>query len=492
MDEYERQEKMDKQTQKKNRILTVILIAAVPVLAIIALLLSRGTATLSAPGQAIRDLLSDDGRMITGDEAPAFVLCRLGKERNIGAIPVPAEGETVYTVTGKLPDGTESVNVLHLYPDGFYMESSTCNNQNCVHQGVVNLENRDSRVLRNCVICLPNQLTAELYTADEIKTMTGQTQMSLKRYQATYTDLFDTVTVVTGYAASEQEFQNVTGAFYNEMLKYHQLYDVYHGYDGITNLKTVNDRAGETVRVGPEIIALLQLAEEAAEFSEGRIDVTLGSMLNIWHNERNTGLNTPEQARLPEKTALEEAMKHTGITLLEIDGEAGTVRLTDPEAKLDVGALAKGFAVQQVCGKMPSGYMISVGGNVYATGPKPDGSLWNVGVQDPDGTGSEYLHIVGVSCGAVVTSGDYQRYYTVDGRKYHHIIDPETCMPGDKWRAVTVICPDSGIADALSTTLFLNDLQSGKELLRKYDAAAMWIGMDGQVFYSSGYNNYLQ
>ena len=492
MDEYERLNKMDKQTQKKNRILTLILIAAVPILAIAALLLSRGTPPAAAPGQAIPNLLTDDGWMITGDEASAFVLCRLGKDRNIGAVPVPTEGEIAYTVTGTLPDGTETVNVLHLYPDGFSMESSTCKNQNCVHQGVVTLENRDSRILRNCVICLPNQLTAELYTADEIRKMTGRTQTSPNRYQITYTDLFDTVTAVTGYAESEQEFQDITGAFYSEMLRYHQLYDIYHDYDGITNMKTVNDRAGETVRVGPEIIALLQLAEEAAEFSDGKTDVTLGSMLNIWHHERNAGMNAPEQAKLPDRKTLEEAMKHTGISLLEIDGESGTVRLTDPEAKLDVGALAKGFAVQQVCGKMPSGYMISVGGNVYATGPKPDGSLWNVGVQDPDGTGSEYLHIVGVSCGAVVTSGDYQRYYTVDGKKYHHIIDPETCMPGDQWRAVTVICPDSGIADALSTTLFLNDLQTGKELLLRYDAAAMWIGMDGQVFYSSGYRNYLQ
>lgn len=136
--------------------------------------------------------------------------------------------------------------------------------------------------------------------------------------------------------------------------------------------------------------------------------------------------------------------------------------------------------------------MISVGGNVYATGPKPDGSPWMVGVQDPDGNGSEYLHIVGISSGAVVTSGDYQRYYSVDGEKFHHIIDPETCMPGDKWRAVTVICPDSGIADALSTTLFLSDIQAGEELLQKYDAVAVWIGMDGQAVYSAGYETYLQ
>ena len=136
--------------------------------------------------------------------------------------------------------------------------------------------------------------------------------------------------------------------------------------------------------------------------------------------------------------------------------------------------------------------MVSVGGNVCVTGPKPEGALWTVGVQDPDGTGSDYLHIVCVSKGAVVTSGDYQRYYVADGKRLHHLIDPETRMPGDRWRSVTVICEDSGIADALSTTLFLNDIQAGEKLLQKYDAVAVWIGTDGQAVYSSGYECYMQ
>lgn len=483
---------MDERIQKKNRILTVILIAAVLILAAIAMLLSRSNFSGIVPGRDIRNLLSENGENISGNEAAAFVLCRMGENGEYGALPLPAEGEYTYSIHLPTDDGNETVNVLHLRPDGFAMESSTCKNQNCVNQGIVTLENRDSRILRNSVICLPNLVTAELYTAEEIKAMTGDAKITLNRYQVTYLDLFDTVTVVSGYAENEQEFQNAAGTFYSEMLRYHQLYDIYHDYDGITNLKTVNDRAGETVSVGPEIIGLLSLAKEAAGFSDGKTDATLGSMLNIWHVERTAGMNDPEHARLPEKSTLDEAMKHTGIGLLEIDEEAGTVRLTDPDAKLDVGALAKGYAVQKVCGKMPSGYMISVGGNVYATGPKPDGSPWMVGVQDPDGNGSEYLHIVGISSGAVVTSGDYQRYYSVDGEKFHHIIDPETCMPGDKWRAVTVICPDSGIADALSTTLFLSDIQAGEELLQKYDAVAVWIGMDGQAVYSAGYETYLQ
>ena len=317
-------------------------------------------------------------------------------------------------------------------------------------------------------------------------------QASLQKYQMTWFDLFDTVTMMTGYAESQEAFAEQSEAFHDWMLWYHMLYDIYNDYGGLINLKTVNDHAGEAVNVGPEIIELLKLAKEIASASGGKTDVTLGSMLHVWHNAREAGLNDPEHAALPDMDELEAAMAHTGIDLLEIDETAGTVRLTDPEARFDVGALAKGFAVQQVCDKMPSGYMVSVGGNVCVTGPKPDGALWTVGVQDPDGTGSDYLHIVCVSKGAVVTSGDYQRYYVADGKRLHHLIDPETRMPGERWRSVTVICDDSGIADALSTSLFLSDLETGKALLKQFDAVASWVAADGTVSFSDGYEGYIK
>jgi thiamine biosynthesis lipoprotein len=87
----------------------------------------------------------------------------------------------------------------------------------------------------------------------------------------------------------------------------------------------------------------------------------------------------------------------------------------------------------------------------------------------------------------VVTSGDYQRYYVVGEEIYHHIIDPQTLMPAKYWRAVTIVCNDSGLADALSTALFLLPLEEGMALLEKTGAEAMWVGFDGQQYYSSGF-----
>ena len=196
------------------------------------------------------------------------------------------------------------------------------------------------------------------------------------RYQSVFMDLFDTVTSVTGYAQSEDEYQQEVGKFYEGMKRYHQLYDIYHEYEGMVNLCTLNRRAGETVPVDREIIDLLVFAREVSGFSGGRTDASLGSVLNLWHEARENGIENPVNACLPEESALAEAAVHTGFDKIEIDEETGTVRFTDTLLRLDVGALAKGYAVQRVCENIKSGYLFSVGGNVFATGPKADGSAW--------------------------------------------------------------------------------------------------------------------
>lgn len=310
-----------------------------------------------------------------------------------------------------------------------------------------------------------------------------------RRYEASFLTLFDTVTTIVGYAETEEEFRRTAQEFHDGLLEYHQLFDVYHEYDGINNLKTVNDRAGgDPVEVDRRIIDLLLFCRELEGLTGGRVDVTMGSVLALWHEARTEGVDDPEHAALPDAGALEEAARHTGFDLLEIDQEASTVRLTDPQARLDVGAVAKGWAVEQVCRSSPTGLLVSVGGNVRATGPKPEGkSPWVVGVQDPDGEKQDYLHTLNIDHQSVVSSGDYQRYYTVDGVRYHHIIDPDTLRPGTLWRAVTVVCPDSGLADGLSTALFLLSQEEGAALAQRCGAQAMWVAPDGGLLYTDGF-----
>ncbi len=310
------------------------------------------------------------------------------------------------------------------------------------------------------------------------------TQPEQQFYDATFLTLFDTVTTVKGPAQSKEAFSAVSQAIHDELLRYHQLFDIYNDYEGIHNLKTVNDRAGiAPVKVDRAIIDLLTDCREYYEVTGGRVNVAMGSVLALWHTARNDGINDIQNAYLPDREALEEAAKHCSFDSIVIDEEASTVYISDPDTQLDVGAVAKGWAAQKVAEQAPKGILLSVGGNVCATGPKTETTPWVIGIQDPDNS-SEYLHTLYVRGGSVVTSGDYQRTYLGEGKLYHHIIDPDTLMPGEYWRSVTILCGDSGLADALSTALFLMDREAGQALLDRYGAEALWVDSQGNCFYS--------
>lgn len=321
----------------------------------------------------------------------------------------------------------------------------------------------------------------------------GEAAAEQKQYNATFLTLFDTVTVVTGLADSQEAFTAKTRIIHDGLQECHQLFDIYNDYDGIHNLKTINDNAGgEPVVVDEKIIALLSDCKDFYEATDGKVNVAMGSVLQLWHVARNDGLNDLANAYLPDMEELKEAAEHTDFSAVVIDEEASTVQITDPAVRLDVGAIAKGWSTQYVCENAPTGLLVSVGGNVCATGPKDNaGTPWVVGVQDPD-DGSHYLHTLYLSGGSMVTSGDYQRNYAVDGKLYHHIIDPETLYPSEYWSSVTIVCADSGVADMLSTALFLLPLERGKTLLDQWDAEAMWVDAEGEIFYSPGFRELIR
>lgn len=307
-------------------------------------------------------------------------------------------------------------------------------------------------------------------------------------YQVTYFDLFDTVTIIIGYAETQEEFTEVSNTIYQQLKSYHRLFDIYHEYEG-NNIKTINEQAGiAAVEADREIIELLLDCKKYYELTDGAVNAAMGSVLSLWHEARNTALEEPEKAAIPPEEALKEAAQHIKFENVIIDEEKNTVYLADKKQRLDVGAIAKGWAVERVCKEVPEGFLISVGGNVRVTGPKPDGSMWTIGIQDPEDS-NDYIEKMSITQGSVVTSGDYQRYMEAEGKKYHHLIDPETCYPANQWKSVTVICEDSGLADALSTALFVLSKEEGEEILRQCNAKAMWIGADGKIIYSDGLQN---
>ena len=314
-------------------------------------------------------------------------------------------------------------------------------------------------------------------------------------------DYFDTVTTIIGYEKSEKVFKENCEKIKEQLYEYHKLYTIYTRYEGINNLCSINalsDGTHTEQTVDERIIEMLEFSKEMYTLTNGRVNIAMGSVLSIWHNYRQRGTNDPAKAELPDIKDLEAAAVHTDINDLVIDKENKTVFLIDDEMSLDVGAIAKGYAVEDVALWMKKqgmdGYVLNVGGNVRTVGTKPDGKNWTVGIENPDTDNQDepYIAYLEFSDMALVTSGSYQRFYMVDGKSYHHIIDPDTLMPGEKYLSVSVLCESSAKADALSTALFTMSFDDGKALVEGLEnTEAMWVLHDGSQKYSSGFSKYV-
>ncbi len=320
------------------------------------------------------------------------------------------------------------------------------------------------------------------------------------RYESEFLELFDTITKIVAYTDSKEEFTKYSQLIYDNLKEYHELYDIYNDYPGINNIKTINDNAGiKPVKVDKKIINLLLFAREWYKKTDGEMNVAFGAVLKIWHKYRTEGIEDEANAALPQMDKLKEAAKHTDINKLIIDEANSTVFLEDPEMSLDVGAIGKGYATEQVSQiAIKNGFtsgLISVGGNVRAIGNKGvDNKLWNLGIQNPDKESDKStISIVYLTDLSLVSSGDYERYYTVNGKNYHHIIDSDTLFPSEYFSQVTIVCKDSGMADALSTAVFNMPFEKGLKFINSLpNTEALWVMKTGEIRYSDNFKKFIK
>lgn len=330
--------------------------------------------------------------------------------------------------------------------------------------------------------------------------LTGCTPQS-KEYRNTFitvdgVEVFNTVFTVLAWEKSEDDWNNHYAKIQELVLKYHKLFDYYNEYEGINNIMTINKNAGKApVKVEKPIIDMLMVAKDLYERTGRETNIAIGTVTDLWHNAREHNIATdgdtvPESDMIiPTQAELDEAGKHTDFSKIIVDEAAGTVFLEDPLMKIDVGALAKGYAAELVADEMkalgmPNGLM-SAGGNIKSIGAPnlPDKKDWGVGITDP-------LNPMQTIEGkvfrldkeqSVVSSGDYERYFTYGGKRYHHLIDPKTWQPGEYFSQVTVVTDDSGVADFLSTTFFLMPYEDGLKLAQELDVAVAWVFRDGTL-----------
>lgn len=320
------------------------------------------------------------------------------------------------------------------------------------------------------------------------------------KYSMSFFGTFDTIIQIIGYAKDQQTFDRVADQAQALFTRYHQVYDAYNRYDGVNNLRYINEEAAKgPVRVEPELLELLLYCKEKQPTLRDTVNIALGAVLQIWHAHHEEAELYPEKASVPAIEALQAASGHINFDDVIIDAESGTVYYSDPELQLDLGAVAKGYAAECVAewmlsSEMPS-FILSAGGNVRA-GEKPlDGrDNWVVSIQNPDGmpyvfstSSADILEKLLVKETSVVTSGDYQRYYMVDGVRYHHIISPQTLMPARGMRAVTIVTEDSGWADLLSTVFFVLPYAEGAQFAAELPGVEVfWVLEDGSIEMTDG------
>lgn len=326
----------------------------------------------------------------------------------------------------------------------------------------------------------------------------NQTITSLEKFSDVIFDAFDTVITITAYCKDESEFAELFDYAAGEFVRYHRLYDIYNSYPGITNVKDVNDQAANApVSVNREIIDLISFGKTMYSETDGKVNIAMGSVLKLWHDAREKAIND-KIGLIPEQEVLKAAAAHCDFEDVIIDAQKNTVYFNDSELKLDVGAIAKGYATEKVMdGLVDLGFdhvLINAGGNVKTHGFKPDNAKWTIGIQDPDvKSGETYVKTVKVESNSVVTSGVYERNFVANGKTYHHIIDPDTLMPEDRFLSVSIITENSATADALSTAVFNMDLTTGKIFIESLPGVeAMWILNDKSQECTSGFEAYLK
>lgn len=326
--------------------------------------------------------------------------------------------------------------------------------------------------------------------------MTGCPQSAVKTEPLgmVYYTYFDTVSYIYNYAGGDsEEFEEICSETAKILEEYHNLFDIYYEHSGVTNLRTINLNAGgDPMKVDQKLIDFLLYAKELYALTGGEMNVMMGAVLRPWHDCRQAASSDPANATIPSTEVLEEAVKHTSIDLLEIDEENLTVRISDPAASLDVGALGKGYATERAAQYLESigatSYVLNIGGNIRIIGTKPDGSGWLTGIKDPMTGGSTYAKYITLANTSCVTSGTYERFYSVDGVRYHHIIDKDTLMPSEHFASVSIITKDSGLADALSTALFTMSYEDGLALVTSLGGVeVLWITPEGEQHMTDGF-----
>lgn len=298
--------------------------------------------------------------------------------------------------------------------------------------------------------------------------------------------MLNTICSITVY--SEENKDKTSEELVNEAFDLCQTYeDTFSRTIEGSDIYNINNSGGAPVTVSDDTIEILETAKYFSELSDGAFDITTAPLSIRWDFEG-------ENPSVPPDNEIQELLEKVDYTKIKIDGN--TVTLEAPVEAIDLGAIAKGYIADKLAEFLKdngvTSAIISLGGNIYAIGENSEEKRpFNLGVQDPQAEDGSILGYLQLSDKSLVTSGDYQRYFMQDGKRYHHILDPKTGYPAESGlSSVTIISDSSVVGDALSTTCFVLGKDKGLELINSYDGVeAIFIDHDGNMYFSDGFGS---
>lgn len=251
-----------------------------------------------------------------------------------------------------------------------------------------------------------------------------------------------------------------------------------------SQISQLNNADGKTMEVSDDLAADLEKIRQLSQDSDGAFDPTLGKIIRLWNIDG-------ENPHVPDQSEIDTLLPEVGYEKIQVDGN--NVTLLDG-CTLDLGAVGKGMGCDLIMDYLRSqpdvsGMILNLGGSSVMTyGEKPDGSPWKVALTDPRDTEGDYLGAITLDANQFLsTSGDYEKYFIEDGIRYHHILDPKTGYPVQNGlTSVTIVCDQGYLADGLSTACFVLGMDAAKPLLEKYDAEAVFVDEDKNVYVTSG------
>jgi thiamine biosynthesis lipoprotein len=294
--------------------------------------------------------------------------------------------------------------------------------------------------------------------------------------------LLDTFVSVTLFEESDETLLN------EPFEKIRELNATLTAFDKGSDLEKIKQNAGiMPVVVSDDTFEIIRKSIEYSKISNGYFDVSIGPLVELWNIE------VPEIKDPPVISLIDAERKKIDYTKIVLDKNNKTVYLEEAGMAINLGAIAKGYIADVIMTIIENEgvehALINLGGNVLVSGGKSMNNPFGVGIEDPLNPGNGYIGVLSLSNGAIVTSGNYQRYFTDStGKKYHHILDPYTGYPSESGLIqVTVVAKDSIDADALSTTLFLLGLDEGLKLVEeKEDVEALFITQENKIIVTKG------